>query len=158
MRRTVVAGCLAAVFTVAGCGHRAVEISPNAQPIGKRWNATLATPAGLAGAIQVAGSGWMGSDPKDPQQTLAHVEIMNAAPGGRHPWHIHRGQCGADEGVLGPADAYSVLKVGGDGKADGDAKLPMPLPVAGQYFVNVHASAGNMSTIVACGNLAPPAQ
>src|SRR5512138_547660 len=113
MRRTIAAGSLATLLAVAACGHRAVEISPNAQPIGKRRNATLATPAGLAGAIKVTGDGWMGSDPKDAQTTVAHVEIVNAAPGGRHPWHVHRGQCGADQGVLGPADAYPVLKVGG---------------------------------------------
>jgi hypothetical protein len=95
---------------------------------------------------------------KDSNQTKAHVEITNAAPGGRHPWHVHRGQCGTDMGILGPADAYHVLKVSGDGKAQDDATLPVPLPTTGQYFVNVHASAQNMSTIVACGNLAPPAR
>ena len=50
-----------------------------------------------------------------------------------------------------------MLKVGGDGKAHAEADLPIPMPPAGQYFVNVHASAKNMATIVACGNLAPPA-
>jgi hypothetical protein len=34
----------------------------------------------------------------------------------------------------------------------------MPLPKEGAFFVNVHASAANMNTIVACGNLAPPAR
>jgi hypothetical protein len=158
MRCSLAAGCLATILTISGCGHRAVEISPEAQPVGNRWNATLATPAGLAGAIQVTGSGWMGTNSKDPQTTQAHVEILNAAPGGRHPWHVHRGQCGADEGVFGPADAYSELKVGGDGKAQANATLSTPMPAAGQYFINVHASAANMNTIVACGNLAPPAQ
>jgi hypothetical protein len=36
--------------------------------------------------------------------------------------------------------------------------LPVPLPKTGDYFVNVHASAKNMKSIVACGNLAPPAR
>jgi hypothetical protein len=61
-------------------------------------------------------------------------------------------------GVLGPADAYKPLKVGGDGEAKADADLPIPMPAVGNYFVNVHASAQNMGTIVACGNLAPPAR
>jgi len=47
-----------------------------------------------------------------------------------------------------------VLKVGGDGRADADAFLPVPVLHQGQYFVNVHASAANMGMIVACGNLA----
>jgi len=156
MRPAVSAGLIATVVALAGCGGNAVKIDPKAEPVAGRWNAALATPAGLAGAIQVQGSGWMEHDPKDASQTKAHAEITNAAPGGAHPWHVHRGQCGNDMGVLGPADAYPVLKVGGDGKAQADADLPIPMPAAGQYFVNVHASAQNMATIVACGNLAPP--
>ena len=90
-------------------------------------------------------------------QTEAYVSIENAAPGGQHPWHVHVGQCGQDRGIFGPADAYPILKVGGNGKADATAKVPVPMPRQGQYFINVHASATNMGTIVACGNLAPPA-
>jgi hypothetical protein len=158
MRIAATAGLIVSAAALAACGRRSVEIDPNAQPVTARWNATLASPAQLAGALQLTGSGWMGHREKNASQTHAHVAISNAAPGGQHPWHVHRGQCGDDLGVLGPADAYSVLKVGGDGKASGDADLPLPLPTTGQYFINVHASAANMSTIVACGNLAPPAQ
>jgi hypothetical protein len=154
------AGIVGLVVSLAalGCGGHGVKINPDAQPIANRWNATLSTPAGLAGAVQVRGSGWMGAKDKDASQTEAYVAIENAVPGGRHPWHVHVGQCGADRGVLGPADAYPILKVGGNGKADATAKLPIPLPLTGQYFVNVHASPSNMGTIVACGNLAPPSR
>ncbi|HEX3273594.1 MAG TPA: hypothetical protein VHR43_01960 [Gemmatimonadales bacterium] len=139
---------------LAGCGGHSVKIDPNAQPVATRWNALLTTPAGLAGALQIRGMGWMGG--KDESKVEAHVEITNASPGGRHPWHVHLGQCGTDRGILGDAKAYPILKVGGDGKADADAELDVPLPLQGQYFVNVHASPTNMGTIVACGNLAPP--
>jgi hypothetical protein len=158
MRLPVLAGLAAVATAAAGCGGHGVHINPNAQPIGTRWNATLSTPAGLVGVVQVTGTGWMGAREKDTMQTQAHVEIVNAAPGGRHPWHVHIGQCGSDQGILGPADAYPILKVGGDGKAAQDAYLPLPLPKQGQYFINVHASADNLGTIVACGNLAPPAR
>jgi len=154
--RPVLAAALAAV--ALGCGGHAVQINSKAAPVGSRWNAVLSTPAGLSGVIQVRGTGWMQRSDKDSAQTQAHVEITNAAPGGRHPWHVHRGQCGTDMGILGPADAYHVLKVGGDGKAKDDATLPVPLPMTGQYFINVHASANNLRTIVACGNLAPPSR
>jgi hypothetical protein len=30
------------------------------------------------------------------------------------------------------------------------------MPTTGSYYVDVHASATNMNTIIACGNLAPP--
>lgn len=156
MRPTAYAALVA--VALAGCGGHAVQLDSKAQPVGGRWNGVLSTPASLAGVIQVHGNAWMQRATKDSNQTLAHIEITNAAPGGRHPWHVHRGQCGTDMGILGPADAYHVLKVGGDGKAKDDATLPLPFPTAGQYFVNVHASAQNMTTIVACGNLAPPAR
>ena len=156
MRTAIAAGLIISAAALAACGGRAVEIDPKAQPVTDRWNATLSSPTALAGAVQVSGTGWMGRREKDASQTKAHVDISNAAPGGRHPWHVHRGQCGDDLGVLGPADAYPVLEVDGDGKASADADLPLPLPATGQYFINVHASAANMATIVACGNLAPP--
>jgi hypothetical protein len=158
MRFTLVAGLIISAVTTAGCGGGGMHINPEAKPVTNRWNATLATPEGLAGALQVTGTGWMGADPKKPTETQAYVSVANAGPGGRHPWHVHRGQCGQDQGILGPADAYPILKVGGDGKAEAEAKLEMPEPVQGQYFINVHASPANMATIVACGNLAPPSR
>jgi hypothetical protein len=158
MRIALTAGLIVSAVTLAGCGSRGVHIDPNAQPMATRWNATLSTPPELAGALQVRGTAWMGRREKDPSQTQAHVSIDNAAPGGRHPWHVHRGQCGSDQGIFGPADAYPLLKVGGNGHAEGDAELPVPLPREGQYFVNVYASPSNMGTTVACGNMAPPAR
>lgn len=145
-------------FAGASCGGRQpVEINPNAQ-LASRWNASLSTPAGLAGALQIRGGAWMGGDEKNTSETEARVSISNAAPGGVHPWHVHRGQCGSDQGILGPADSYKPLKVDGDGRAESTAKLSMPVPKSGDYYLNVHASAANMQTIVACGNFAPPSR
>lgn len=146
-------------FAGASCGGRQpVEINPNSQSVATRWNGSLSTPAGLAGALQIRGQGWMAGDEKNSGQTRARVEIANAAPGGLHPWHIHRGQCGSDQGVVGSTGAYKPLKVRGDGRADSEAVLPMPTPRTGSFFVDAHASAANMGTIVACGNLAPPSR
>ena len=159
MRASVAVSLILSTFTLASCGgRRAVEINPDAQPVAARWNGVLASPPELGGIVDVHGSAWMGADPKDPGQTQAHVEISNAVPGAKHPWHVHRGQCGSDQGIFGPADAYKPLKVESDGKASATATLSVTLPKTGDYFVNVHASANNMKTIVACGNLAPPAR
>ncbi|HEU4699609.1 MAG TPA: hypothetical protein VFS40_10540 [Gemmatimonadales bacterium] len=153
--RHVVAGAALALL-VTGCGgRRAVELNPDQAVVGSRWNAILATPAGLAGVVQVQGEAWMGAG-TTPGQTIASVTIRNAAPGGEHPWHVHRGQCGNDLGIFGPADAYGQLDVGSSGSASATATLPVPLPDSGAYMVNVHASRANMGTIIACGNLAPP--
>jgi hypothetical protein len=148
-----------AALALASCGGRqSVEINPNSAPVAARWNGVLATPPELAGIVQVTGQAWMGPDPKDLDKAQAHVDISNAVPGGQHPWHVHRGQCGSDQGIFGPADAYPPLKVEGNGRSSATAKLPVAFPKTGDYFVNVHASSKNMKQIVACGNLAPPAR
>jgi hypothetical protein len=149
------------LFAIAGtsCGGRqAVEINPQSQPVANRWNGTLSTPPELAGVADTRGSAWMAADAEKQDRTRAHVDVANAIPGGVHPWHVHRGQCGSDQGIFGPADAYKPIKVGNNGRASSDAVLPVPSPKTGDFFVNVHASARNMGTIVACGNLAPPAR
>jgi hypothetical protein len=160
MRNRWFVGVTAFGFSLlAACGGRQpVEINADTQSLATRWNGTLSSPPGLAGVSDIRGQGWMAADPKEQGQTRAHVDISNAVPGGQHPWHVHRGQCGADQGILGAADAYKPLKVEGNGKASETAVLSIPLPRNGGYFINVHASAKNMSTIVACGNLAPPAR
>jgi hypothetical protein len=159
MKARSVVSLVISALTLGSCGGRQpVEISPDAQSISTRWNGTLSSPPELAGVTDIRGQAWMAADVKDPNQTRAHIEISNAVPGGRHPWHIHRGQCGHDQGVLGPSDAYKPLKVESNGRASSTADVPLVLPKTGDYSVNVHASARNMSTIVACGNLAPPAR
>ena len=159
MRHPGAAALLALAVGAAACGgRRGVEIDPNREMIGTRWNASLATSRQLAGAVQVKGTAWMGADEGDTSRTRAYAAVQNAVPGGEHPWHVHVGQCGNDRGIFGPADAYEPLRVGGNGKAEARAEIPLPLPFAGQYFVNVHASRNNMGTIIACGNLAPPSR
>ena len=159
MRHSEAAILLGVALATTACGGgRNVEIEPDQAVVGSRWNAILATPANLAGAVQVKGSGWMAGEKGDTTKTRAFVSIQNAVPGGEHPWHVHLGQCGNDRGILGPADAYGPLQVGSNGQAQESAVLPLPVPVAGQYFVNVHASRNNMKTIIACGNLAPPSR
>jgi hypothetical protein len=106
----------------------------------------------------IKGQGWVAADPKNQGQITAHVSISNAVPNGVHPWHVHKGECGSDQGIAGPADAYQPLKVKDDGRAEATANLATSLPRSGRYFINVHASSKNMSTIVSCGNLAPPAR
>lgn len=159
MKAHTVAGLMVSALTLASCGGRQpVEINPNTEGIATRWNGTLATPPELAGVVAVSGQAWMAPDPKDEGKTRAHAEISNAVPGGVHPWHVHRGRCGSDQGIFGPADAYPPLKVESDGRASSTAALPTPFSKTGDFFVDVHASAKNARTLLACGNLAPPAR
>jgi hypothetical protein len=148
---------LGATVLFGACGgHRPVEINPQQQAAGSRWNATLATPAQLSGAMNLQGRGFWASEEGNPSRSRAQVDIANAVPGGDHPWHVHVGQCGSNGPIVGPAASYRSLEVGDDGKATATADLPVAMPTSGQYYVNVHASTNNMGTIIACGNLAPP--
>ena len=158
MKAHIAAGLMLALSVVSCGGGKSVEIDRDVQPVGNRWHSVLVTAPELAGIVQARGQAWMGPDPKESGRAVAHVEIENAVPGGEFPWHVHRGQCGSDQGILGAADAYQPLKVDGNGRASATAKLPIALPKTGNFHVNVHASSKNMKTIVACGNLAPPAQ
>jgi hypothetical protein len=159
MTRSWAMGLVLAALGSAACGGGSrVEIDPNPEMVGTRWNAILATPGQLAGAVQVKGVGWMAGDDSDTAETRAFASIENALPGGEHPWHVHVGRCGADRGIFGPADAYEPLRVEDEGRAEATAELPVPVPKSGEYFINVHASVNNMGTILACGNLAPPSR
>lgn len=133
--------------------QQAVEISDSGPSYGSRWNATLATPSALVGALDIHGTAWMAPA---GGHTVASVTISNAAPGGVHPWHVHQGRCGGNGAIVGPADAYPPLNVQSDGTATAQANPDFPLPSSGDYHVNVHAASDNMGTIIACGNLAPP--
>ena len=151
---------LAAVAFVAwGCNpfhhQRAVEVSNGDVNLNSRWHANLATPAELAGAVQMKGTATMAPNASSGKTTVS-LDIANAAPGGVHPWAVHRGQCGADDGVFGGAESYQPVKIEGDGHGSTVAVIPVETPTAGSFFVSVRASAANEETVVACGNLAPP--
>jgi hypothetical protein len=134
-----------------------VRVSEGDVNANMRWNAVLATPAGLAGAVQINGVATM-TPGSNATNTAVRVNLSNATPGGLHPWQLHRGQCGADEGVWGSQDAYKVLKVDNSGRSTGSVTVPAVMPMTGLYYVSVGASVANPETIVACGNLAPPAR
>ena len=159
MKATTAASLIVLALAGSSCGGRqAVEIDPSTAPVQNRWNGTVSSPPELAGVSAIRGSGWMGPQEKNADRTEAEVSVSNAVPGGKHPWHVHRGRCGADQGIFGPADSYKPLEVNNDGRATSKAELSVATPRTGEFFINVHASRQNMSTIIACGNLAPPAR
>ena len=151
------------LFVAAGCGSfrgdPAVAVTAEDATLNSRWHANLASPANLAGAVQMNGSASMAPGSGGGNTTIT-LNLANASPGGIHPWAAHRGQCGVgmDEGLLGSGEAYQPLKVDSDGKATETATVSFPTPKTGSYFVVVQASMANPATIVACGNLAPPTQ
>lgn len=122
-----------------------------------RWTATLVSPASLAGAVQLNGTATMQPAGSDGRTDFT-LRIANATPGGLHPWQVRRGRCDADYGVFGRAEDYGAIKIGDDGRGETGATSGERTPMTGDYHVVVYASAANPSTVVACGNLAPPAR
>ena len=151
----------------AACFHQdpVVQVSAQDATLNTRWHANLASPADLAGIVQMKGSASMAPSP-DSTSTNITIALANASPGGMHPWAVHRGQCGTrtdywngtDDGIFGPSEAYATLEVGSDGLANGVATVSQQTPKSGEYFVVIYASVANADRIVACGNLAPPTQ
>jgi hypothetical protein len=146
-------------FTLTSCNpfrhSQAVEVTTKDENLNSRWHANLASPADLAGAVQMSGAASMTPGPRSGN-TIVSLDLANATPGGQHPWQLHRGQCGADAGIIGTSGAYPVAQVDRDGHATASATLPFVTPTEGSYFVVVQASAANDAVTVACGNLAPP--
>ena len=134
-----------------------VQVTTRDANANARWHGTLTSPSNLAGAVQMTGSIAM-TPGSNADRTNVALVLANASPGGMHPWQLHRGQCGTDNGVFGSASDYKTLKVDEQGRASGSATVEAPMPSDGQFFVSVGASDANASTIVACGNLASPTQ
>jgi hypothetical protein len=150
---------LTALATIAACNpfanrHGVGQIDPDNSAANLGWNATLSTPGGMTGAVDFHGTASLVGHGSG--KTVATIAISNAAPSGVHPWHVYQGQCGDNGAVVGSATAYPPLNVNGDGTATAMATLPLELPTSGAYYVAVNASAANMQTVLACGNLAPP--
>ena len=134
-----------------------VQVSTRDANVNSRWHGTLASPSNLAGAVQMTGSVSM-SPAGNTGNTNVYLDLANASPGGLHPWQLHRGQCGMDEGVFGAASDYKTLKIDEYGRAKGSATVQGVMPSDGRYFASVGASEANATTIVACGTLASPTQ
>jgi hypothetical protein len=143
-----------AAFAVVGCvrthaneetGAIDVDIESPTK-VGEDWSGSLSPQTGytVTGAFKAF--------VKDGRTNVT-VNIQNATPGARLPWHIHEGSCGNDRGIFGSASDYTPLTVGSNGAATGAADVGVSLDEAKDYFVNVHASSTNLQTIVACGDL-----
>lgn len=135
----------------------AVQMSASDTELNTRWHANLVSPSALAGVVQMSGSASMAPNPTG-SGTVVTINLANAAPGGLHPWELRRGECGStsDGRSFGASDAYQPLEVDSDGRATETATLETAMPQSGQYYVVVYASKANATTVVACGNLAPP--
>ena len=140
---------LIGVLVLAACTARRTDDGIDIDPVSDRigdWRATL-TPQN--------NSGVSGSAAARSELTSAGVSvtIWGARSGASHPWHVHRGTCGNDLGIVGDPAAYPALQVGTNGNASATANIRVSLSEDQQYFVNIHQSPTNLGTIVSCGPL-----
>lgn len=125
----------------------------------KEWKTDL-TPVGdskVVGEATVATK--MGeksmTDTAAPAMTAltAKVHIKGGAEGESLPWHVHSGTCGSPNApIVGEAKDYEPIKVVAGGEGDATATVNAQLADSGQYLVNVHKSADDL-TVVSCGQL-----
>jgi hypothetical protein len=151
----VLAGLAIGLPQVRG-GQPSVAWHPFGQDTSIVWRATLAPPqppssSTATDSTAVGGTAIVMSAGK--QKTRADVHVANAKPESVHPWHVHKGTCGHDQGIVGPPKAYTPIRIGADGNGEVAVTLPFATPTSGQYMVNVHESASDLKTIVACGDL-----
>ena len=150
-----------AALTLSACSmfepKPAVVMSTADVNLNARWHASIASPAELAGVVQMSGSASMAPSTKRGSTDVI-LKVANSSPGGVHPWAIHFGQCGADQGAFGSLDNYQPLHVNSDGTGSSSAVVAQDTPTTGNYFVSVQASGANNEVIIACGNLAAPTQ
>lgn len=140
-----------------GGGGSAVELGSMGAASGSQWNATLSSPAAMAGVVQMTGTVTMAPS-ADSTRTVITMNLANASPGGVHPWEVRSGECGAASSstTLGSRDAYQPLEVDDDGRASQTVTVDTRIPTTGRYSAVIHASEANRRTVVACGNLAAP--
>ncbi len=147
---------LVALLVLPACARRPVAtITTQDNVVALRWNATLSTPAAVQGIVQAQGRAWMSSE-DDGRRSRINVEIGNMTAGGQHPWVLRSGQCGIAGGELLRASGNDALKIGRDGRAAASATMNRPFQNSGDYMLEVLASNDNSSTVIACGNFAPP--
>jgi hypothetical protein len=153
MRHTLL--CATVAFVVASCARVQTEPATgtvdldveNPAKQGEDWSGSLAgqgAGASITGTIRALAL---------DGRTEVTVALNGASPNETHPWHVHEGACGSGGPIVGDASAYAPLQVGSAGSANGSANLALELNEAKDYYVNVHASASDLQTIIACGDL-----
>lgn len=86
-------------------------------------------------------------------QTAVSINLAGGQANGTHPWHVHRGTCGNDQGIVGDPAAYTPLRPSSSGAAAATAHLDVQLDPAQSYMVNVHRSPQALNEIIGCGEL-----
>jgi hypothetical protein len=159
LRRWILLGAflLVPVLTLAACGGGGNGGDDEASPNGAASPNRAASPNGATAndevVVQLAevdGSGESGSATLTAMgdQTRVVLAMRNTTTDSQ-PAHIHEGSCGP---ALNPAPLHGLLNVM-QGRSETVVNRPLSELTAGGLAINVHQSAAELETYVACGNL-----
>lgn len=136
-------------FTVACDDDDSVTPDPDPDPEEFVWEATLVGTEAYAGVQGQGAAAWT----EETSEFAATVDIEGDEPEAVRPWHVHENTCEAGGGIVGPAAEYTPLAVGAEGTASAADTISVALDPEADYHINVHLSAEDLETIIACGNL-----
>ena len=123
---------------VAGCGSSSV----GAGPIETKISLAAQNGSGESGTATLT---------KVDDRTKVVIELRNSSAGAiaqAQPAHIHKGSCAK----LDPTPAYALADIQA-GKSTTTVPISLSDLETGAYAINVHKSAAQLKTYVACGNI-----
>ncbi len=105
-----------------------------------RYPVGAASESGITGLVIVKG---------DTRNSTVTVLLQGTPAGGKHPMHFHAGNCESGGDIVIPLNDLD----GTTGTSRTVVNVPYGAIVGGDHYLNVHLSAEDLGTIVACGEV-----
>jgi hypothetical protein len=153
LKRWILLGAflLVPALTLAACGGGGNGDDNGASPgSAASPNGAVSSDEVMVDLAEVDGSGESGTATLTAMgdQTRVVLELRNTTTDSQ-PAHIHEGSCGP---TLNPEPLHGLLSVR-QGRSETIVNRPLSELTAGGLAINVHESAAELETYVACGNL-----
>ena len=149
------------LLVVSGCIKRAPQGDASTVGIAPaRWVGNLTPVVERTGELRVAGQARIHGEAELTQgrsdlESLVQMSFSAPAGSDEFAWGLHTGRCGSGTPAVVPVNNFPLIQAR-NGKGEARAYVPIRLPVAGNYHVNLFANAGGQLTdVVACANLRP---
>lgn len=156
-----------AMGLIAGCAKSTpVEGAPTPSAsasaegsAGARWTANIQSVTQSRGeVVQTTRDRSYGSATWRPgaAPSLTNIELTFTYTGQERTlsWAILPGSCGTPALPVIPISNFPELNIGGGGRAQVTASLPLELPAGGSYHIDIYRDRrGGTDALIACGNL-----
>ena len=124
-----------------------------------RWTANIQSVTQNRGAVeQTTRDKSYGSATWGPGESgsLSKVEVVYTYTGSEKflSWAILPGSCGTGSLPVLPMANFPEINVGGGGRGQVTAQIPLDLPMSGSYHIDIYRDRrASMDNLVACGNM-----